>query len=291
MKYGCIDENRGAYPVRMMCRLLEVKPSGYYAWRRRGPSRTAKENERLKAQIATVHAESDGVYGSPKVRDELLESGQQVGRHRIARLMREMGLVGCPKKRYKVTTDSRHSVLVADNHLAQDFTATAPNQRWVADITFISTCEGWLYLAVILDLYSRAVVGWSMSTRITRHLVMRALTMALTRRELGPELMHHSDKGSQYASYDFRDLLDKHGIVCSMSGTGNAYDNAAMESFFALLKRERVYRRPRYATRQAARTDIFDYIERFYNRQRRHGSAGRMSPLNYEVSALNQSVH
>ena len=148
-----------------------------------------------------------------------------------------------------------------------------------------------MYLAVILDLYSRAIVGWSMSTRITRHLVMQALTMALTRRELGPELMHHSDKGSQYASHDFRGLLDEHGIVCSMSGTGNAYDNAAMESFFALLKRERVYRRPRYATRQAARTDIFDYIERFYNRQRRHGSAGRMSPLNYEASALKQSVH
>ena len=291
MKYACIDANRATFPVRMMCRLLDVKSGGYYAWRRREPSRTTVENERLKAEIATIHAESDGVYGSPKVRDELLERGQQVGRHRVARLMRELGLYGCPKKRYKVTTDSRHNLLVADNHIARDFTATAPNQRWVADITFIDTREGWLYLAVIMDLYSRAIVGWSMSTRITRHLVMQALNMALMQRELGPELLHHSDKGSQYASYDFRNLLEEHGILCSMSGTGNAYDNAAMESFFALLKRERVYRRPRYESRQQARTDLFDYIERFYNRQRRHGAAGGVSPMQYEAVTLNRRVH
>ena len=242
-------------------------------------------------EISAVHAESDGVYGSPKIRDELLDRGEYVGRHRIARLMRELGLYGCPKKRYKVTTDSRHNLLVADNHLAQDFTATAPNQRWVADITYIRTREGWLYLAVILDLYSRMIVGWSMGNRITRHIVMQALTMALNRRDAGQELMHHSDKGSQYASYDFQNLLDEHGIMCSMSGTGNAFDNAAMESFFGLLKRERVYRRPVYATRQLARTDIFDYIERFYNRQRRHGSAGRMSPATFEEIALNETVH
>lgn len=200
--------------------------------------------------------------------------------------MRELGLYGCPKKRCKVTTDTRHSLLVADNHLAQDFTATAPNQRWVADITYVRTREGWLYLAVILDLFSRAIVGWSMGSRITRHLVMQALIMALNWRETEPELMHHSYKGSQSASYDFQKLLEEHGIVCPMSGTGNAYDNVAMESFFGLLKRERVYRRPVCASRQQARTDLFDYIERFYNRQRRHGSAGRISPLKQEEMML-----
>jgi len=290
VRYACIESQRRQFPVRMMCRLLRVKASGFYAWRRRGPSRRARDDERLKRRICAVHAESDGVYGSPKVRDELLDAGERVGRHRVARLMRELGLNGCPKKRYKVTTDSDHGFNVAPNRLARDFTATAPNQRWVADITYIRTAEGWLYLAVVLDLYSRAVVGWSMSHRITRELVLRALLMALW--SLHPEsgLVHHSDRGSQYASGDFQDLLAAHGIVCSMSGTGNCYDNAAMESFFGLLKRERVNRR-RYRTRQEARTDVFDYIERFYNRQRRHGSAGGMSPFAYEESALNQPVH
>lgn len=290
MKYVCIEFQRDEYPVRMMCRLLEVKASGFYAWRRRGPSRRARDDERLKERISEVHAESDGIYGSPKVRDELLENGEQVGRHRVARLMRELGLKGCPKKRYKVTTNSNHGFAVAPNHLEQDFTATAPNQRWVADITQIRTGEGWLYLAVVLDLFSRAIVGWSMSHRITRDLVVKALLMALWRRNPNDELLHHSDRGSQYASGDFQGLLDAHDIVCSMSGTGNCYDNAAMESFFGLLKRERVNRR-RYRTRQQARTDTFDYIERFYNRKRRHGSAGRMSPLDYEESVLNQPVH
>lgn len=290
MKYACIESQRQQFAVRMMCRLLQVKPSSFYAWRRRGPSQHAKEDKRLKQRICAVHAESDGVYGSPKVRDELLDSGERVGRHRVARLMRELGLKGCPKKRYKVTTDSDHGFAIAPNHLDREFTATAPNQRWVADITYIRTGEGWLYLAVILDLFSRAIVGWSMSHRITRDLVLKALLMALWRRHPNGELMHHSDRGSQYASGDFQNLLEEHGIECSMSGTGNCYDNAAMESFFALLKRERVYRR-HYRTRAEARTDVFDYIERFYNRKRRHGSAGGMSPLDYEESALNQPVH
>jgi putative transposase len=237
-----------------------------------------------------MHAGSDGVYGSPKIRDELLDAGESVGKHRVARLMRELGLVGCPKRHYRVTTDSNHDFTVAPNHLARDFTATAPDQRWVADITYIRTAEGWLYLAVVLDLYSRAIVGWSMSHRMNRELVLNALLMALWRRHPEGELLHHSDRGSQYASGDFQALLETHGIVCSMSGTGSCYDNAAMESFFALLKRERVHRR-RYQTRQQARTDVFDYIERFYNRQRRHGSAGRMSPLDYEEFTLNQPVH
>lgn len=290
MKYGCIESQRCQFPVRMMCRLLHVKISGFYAWRRGGANRHAQEDERLKRRICAVHAESDGVYGSPKVRDELLDTGERVGKHRVARLMRELGLKGCPKKRYKVKTDSDHGFKVAPDHLERDFTATAPNQRWVADITYICTGEGWLYLAVVLDLYSRAVVGWSMSHRITRDLVFKALLMALWRRRPNGEFLHHSDRGSQYASGDFQDLLDEHGVVCSMGSTGDCYDNATMESFFGLLKRERVYRR-RYQTRQEARTDVFDYIERFYNRQWRHGSAGRMSPLDYEELTLKQPVH
>ena len=224
MKYECIEGQRQWFPVLMMCRLLDVTASSFYAWRRRGPSRRVKEDERLKRRIGEVHAESDGVYGSPKVLDELLDDGERVGKHRVARLMRELGLKGCPKKRYKVTTDSDHGFSVAPNHLARDFTATAPNQRWVADITYIRTGEGWLYLAVVLDLYSRVIVGWSMSHRITRDLVLKALLMALWRRHPEEDLVHHSDRGSQYASSDFQALLDEHGIVCSMSGTGNCYD-------------------------------------------------------------------
>ena len=224
MKYECIEGQRQWFPVLMMCRLLDVTASSFYAWRRRGPSRRAKEDERLKRRIGEVHAESDGVYGSPKVLDELLDDGERVGKHRVARLMRELGLKGCPKKRCKVTTDSDHGFSVAPNHLARDFTATAPNQRWVADITYIRTGEGWLYLAVVLDLYSRAIVGWSMSHRITRDLVLKALLMALWRRHPEEDLVHHSDRGSQYAGSDFQALLDEHGIVCSMSGTGNCYD-------------------------------------------------------------------
>ena len=197
MKYECIEGQRQWFPVLMMCRLLDVTASSFYAWRRRGPSRRAKEDERLKRRIGEVHAESDGVYGSPKVLDELLDDGERVGKHRVARLMRELGLKGCPKKRYKVTTDSDHGFSVAPNHLARDFTATAPNQRWVADITYIRTGEGWLYLAVVLDLYSRAIVGWSMSHRITRDLVLKALLMALWRRHPEEDLVHHSDRGSQ----------------------------------------------------------------------------------------------
>lgn len=290
MKYRCVAEHRHDLPVAMMCRLLDIKPSGFYAWSRRPVSRRARDNGRLKKQIDSIYAESDGVYGSRKVRDELLTLGFRAGKHRVARLMREMGLKGCPKKRYKVTTQSDHGFRVAPNSLERSFTADRPNQRWAADITYIRTAEGWLYLAVVMDLYSKAIVGWSMSHRITRDIVLRALLMALSARRPDAGLLHHSDRGSQYASGDFQDLLDEHGIECSMSGTGNCYDNAVVESWFGLLKRERVNRR-RYATRQEARLDVFDYIERFYNRRRPHGAAGRMSPLEYEAKTLNQTAH
>ena len=290
MKYECVAELKGEFPVQMMCRLLMVKPTGFYAWKRRPPSHRSIANERLKKQITQVHAESDGVYGSRKVKDELLLLGFLAGWHRIARLMGELGLYGCPRKRYRVTTQSKHGYQIAPNRLKQDFSADAPNQKWVADITYIRTQEGWLYLAAVLDLYSMAVIGWSMSDRINRQLAMDALQMAVAQRRPGTDLIHHSDRGSQYASTDYQKLLKAQGISGSMSGTGNCYDNAAMESWFGLLKRERVNRRS-YRTRAGARQDVFDYIERFYNRRRPHASAGRMSPLMYEAATLNQPVH
>ncbi len=206
--------------------------------------------------------------------------------------MRLAGLRGCPKRRFRVTTKRDPGHPVAENLLHQDFTAEAPNQSWASDITYLSTRQGWLYLAVVMDLYSRRIVGWSMSREISRHLVMDALTMAIDSRRPGGDLIHHSDRGSQYTSDDFRDQLDKHEIQCSMSGRGNCYDNAVVESFFGLLKRERV-NRVRYRTREEARADVFDYIECFYNRKRRHGYLGNISPVAFEkkTCGLYETVH
>jgi len=233
-------------------------------------------------EIRIIHAKSMGTYGNLRVRAELRDQGQACGRHRVARLMRSAGLQGIPRRRFRRTTTSTHKLPVAPNRLKQDFSATAPNQRWVADITYVRTGEGWLYLAVILDLYSRKVVGWATSTRLQRDLVLEALKMAVGRRTLGSGLMHHSDRGSQYASQDFQSLLKEVGIACSMSGTGHCYDNAVAESFFATLKRERVYR-VQYRTRADATDDLFQFIEVFYNRQRRHSSVGFRSPAHVET--------
>jgi putative transposase len=226
------------------------------------------------------------------MRAELNDEGYPCGRHKVARLMRKAGLKGCPKRRFKVTTKRDPSHPVADNLLEQDFTAEGPNERWASDITYISTQQGWLYLAVVMDLYSRRIVGWSMSRWISRHLVIDALNMAISQRLPDGALIHHSDRGAQYTSDDFRDELDKHGIQCSMSARGNCYDNAVVESFFGLLKRERV-NRTRYLTRDEARTDVFDYIERFYNRKRRHGRLGNISPMAFEerTGGQFQTVH
>jgi len=267
-----------------MCRLLRVSASGYYAWRHRPDSTRMRENRKLLGEIGTIHAKSTGTYGSLRVRAELLDKGHDCGRHRVARLMRTAGIQGIPKRRFRRTTKSSPALPVVPNLLAQDFTAAEPNQRWVADITYIRTGEGWLYLAVVLDLYSRKVVGWSLSPRLQRDLVLEALKMAIGRRPPLPGLIHHSDRGSQYASHDFQKLLRDHGIACSMSGAGNCYDNAVVESFFALLKRERVYRQT-YRTRAEATTDIFQYIEIFYNRERRHSCASLMSPEQFETAA------
>lgn len=287
MRYRCIDRRRDQYPVRMMCRLLGVSRSGYYAWRVRPESERAQTDRQLIRAIRRFHAESDGVYGAPKITAELRAEGYQCGRHKVARLMRQAGLRGCPKRRFKVTTQRDPNHPVADNLLGQDFTADGPNERWASDITYISTHQGWLYLAVVMDLYSRRIVGWSMNRWNSRHLVIDALNMAIDQRLPDDALIHHSDRGAQYTSDDFRAELDKHGIQCSMSARGNCYDNAVVESFFGLLKRERV-NRTRYLTRDEARADVFDYIERFYNRKRRHGRLGNISPAAFEARAKGQ---
>ena len=292
MRYRCIHRRRSQYPVKLMCRVLRVSSSGYYAWRIRPESQRAKTNRELAQVIRRVHAESKQVYGRPKVTAELKAEGYGCGQRKVGRLMRIAGLRGCPQRRFQVTTQSDPSHPVASNLLRQDFTAEAPNQRWAADITYISTHQGWLYLAVVMDLYSRRIIGWSMDRWISRHLVMDALSMALDQRQPKGDLIHHSDRGSQYTSDDFRDELEAHGIECSMSGRGNCYDNAVVESFFGLLKRERV-NRVRYRTREEARADIFEYIECFYNRKRRHGYLGNISPVAFEERTIGryETVH
>jgi putative transposase len=224
-----------------------------------------------------------------KITAELKEEDHLCGRHKVARLMRIVGLKGCPKQTFKVTTQRDPSHPVADILLKQDFTAEGPNERWASDITYISTHQGWLFLAVVMDLYSRRIVGWSMDRWINRHLVIDALNMAIGQRCPGAELIHHSDRGSQYTSDDFRDELDLHSIQCSMSARGNCYDNAVVESFFGLMKRERI-NRTRYLTRDEAKADIFDYIERFYNRKRRHGYLGNISPATFEEQPVYRSL-
>ena len=292
MKYACIERRRSDYPIRMMCRLLRVSASGYYAWRIRPESPRAKTDRELVSKIKRIHAQSKGVYGSPRIRAELASEGNQVGRNRVARLMRLERLQGCPRRRFRVTTQRNPTHRVARNLLQQNFTAAAPNQRWVADITYISTHRGCIYLAIVLDLYSRRIVGWSMSRWMNRRIVVDALRMAISARQPEGKLIHHSDRGGQYTSDDFRNELAKHGIEASMSSTGNCYDNAVAESFFGLLKRERV-NRVRYRTREEARADIFEYIEVFYNRSRRHGYLGNISPAEFEqrTVGLYETVH
>ena len=233
--------------------------------------------------IKEIHQESKGEYGSPKIHQELRRRGTRCGQNRVARLMRKDGLKAKTIRKFKATTNSNHSLPVAENLLNRDFMPAEPNKAWVADITYIWTNEGWLYLAIVIDLYSRAVVGWSMSERMTRTLVMDAFTLAVKRRNPSPGLIHHSDRGSQYASADFHKLLAKYGTICSMSRKGNCWDYAAAESFFAILKRALIYHN-KYQTRVKARQSIFDYIERFYNRKRIHSTLGYRTP--YEIDQL-----
>jgi len=279
VRYQRIDRRRTSYPVRLMCRSLRVSASGYYAWRVRAESDRTVYDRELTRAIRRIHADSDGTYGSPRVHADLKAEGFNCGRAKVDRLMRKAGLKGCPKRRFRVTSRGGH--VTASNLLEQDFSAETTNRRWASDTTFIWTGQGWLYLAVVMDLYSRRIVGWSMSQRNSRHLVHNALSMALSQRHVEGELIHHSDRGAQYLSDDYQALLKKHGISCSLSGAGSCYDNAVVESFFASLKRERIKRR-KYRTRDQARADVFDYIERFYNRQRRHSYVGNISPVEFE---------
>lgn len=269
-----------AYAVRMMCRLLKVSASGYYDWRDRPASCRDQANARLLEQICTIHAESDGVYGSPKVWEELVKRGARCSENRVARLMRGERLQGIPAVRRWWGRKSGERPGAVINHLARDFAATEPNTKWVTDITYIRTGEGWLYLAVVLDLATRRVIGWSMRQNLDRDLVLQAVLMALWQRPKDSPVILHSDRGTQYTSHDYQAFLKDHGVLSSMSGVGSCYDNAVAESFFGLLKRERVNRR-RYWTRAEARADVFDYIERFYNRQRSHSYTEGLPPARY----------
>jgi putative transposase len=268
-------------PVTTLCRVLEVSRSGFYAWEDRDPSKRSMDDEKLCVEIVAIHKASRGTYGSPRVHAELQALGIAVSRKRVARLMRTLGLESPRKKRFKATTDSKHDMPVADNVLDRQFEVEAPDLAWVTDITYVWTDEGWLYLAAILDLFSRRVVGFAMSDRIDRALVLQALKLAAGRRVPNAGLTHHSDRGSQYASSDYRKALGDLDIVCSMSRKGNCWDNAVAESFFATLKTELVYRR-RFATRAEAREVIFDFIETFYNSHRRHSTLGYLSPMEFE---------
>jgi putative transposase len=284
VKFGFIQTEKATYPVRMLCRTLQVSTSGFYAWCRRGLSLRAQEDAALKVEVRAAHAASDKTYGSPRILEDLKADGKHVGRKRVARLMREEGIEGQRKRRFRVTTDSRHSHPVAENHLNRDFTTSAPNTIWVSDITYIWTREGWMYLAAILDLFSRRVVGWSMDSRLDQTLALDALGMALSTRRPEPGLLHHSDRGVQYAGGDYQKQLRERGIACSMSRKGDCWDNAVAESFFSTLKAELVHRTD-YVTRSQAKASVFEYIETFYNPRRRHSALGYVSPVQYELAA------
>jgi len=281
VKFAFIAVEKARFPICVLCTALGVSRAGFYAWQERAPSWHAQTDERLGLEIAAIHGESRQRYGSPRVHAELVDRGQRTSRKRVARLMRDRGLAGRRRRRFRTTTDSRHAFPVAPNVLARQFERGTPDVAWVTDITYIPTGEGWLYLAVILDLCSRIVVGWALSERITRDLTLDALAMALVRRRPRPGLLHHSDRGSQYASGDYQQVLAAAGIVSSMSRRGNCWDNAVAESFFATVKVELVHDAT-WATRAAARAELFEYIEVFYNGQRRHSSLGYLSPRAFE---------
>jgi transposase InsO family protein len=284
-----MEDYRGQFSIPAMARVLEVSTSGYYSWRRREVSRRSEANRKLLVQIKAIHAESDATYGSPRIHRELQARGIRCGENRVARLMRLHQVRPKQVRRYKATTDSGHGLPVAENHLDRQLDPEKPNEAWAADITFVWTREGWLYLAVVMDLFSRRIIGWSMQSRLKRELVIDALKMATGSRYIGSSLLCHSDQGSQYASGDYQALLAGASIVCSMSRKGDCWDNAPVESFFATLKRERVYHR-RYETREEARTDLFQYVEVWYNRKRRHSSLGYLSPADYETRYASQGL-
>jgi putative transposase len=282
MKYRFIEKQRKRYSVSCLCLMLGIKRSSYYAWNKRKPSQREQNNQALIEHIRRIHKKYRKTYGSPRIYAQLRKQGYTCSKKRVARLMRQDGLQGQRKYRKVFTTNSRHTFPVAPNLLNREFQAEKPNQKWVGDITYIPTQEGWLYLASILDLYSRRIVGWATSDLIDASLVEKALRMALYQRRPGRGLLHHSDRGSQYASHQIGDILAANHILVSMSGKGNCYDNAVMESFWGTLKNEWVNYQ-NYQTRSQARTDIFSYIEGFYNTVRLHSTLGYLSPAEFEA--------
>jgi putative transposase len=290
VRYSFIQENTGSYRLNLLCQVMGVSERGYNDWWRREtqPSKREVENQSLKERIVAFHCGSRMTYGYRRIQADLKANGQNINKKRVARLMKQEGLQGVRKGNFKVvTTDSNHNRAVVQNHLEQNFQTDSPNQKWAADFSYIPTLEGWLYLAVVLDLFSRKVIGWAFSSYMTDDLCTKALQMALQNRRFNlshqpsNQLIHHSDRGSQYASYNYRDLLEKHHLTPSMSRKGNCYDNAVVESFFATLKTEEVYAN-QYLTRQQAQTSLYSYIEGFYNRTRRHSTLGNLSPLDFE---------
>jgi putative transposase len=292
MKFAFIVDHTAEFHITTMCRVLAVSKAGYYAWVNRPPSARADANMQLTLDIAMVHEWSRGTYGSPRVHVELAALGQTTSVNRIARLMQADGIRVRPRRGFRVTTDSHHAHPIAPNTLDRQF-AVAPtdvlNQVWVGDITYLTTRDGWLYLAVVLDLASRRVIGWAMRHTLAGELTRDALTMALTSRRPAPGGLYHSDRGSQYAAGDFQALLTDHAMTCSMSGVGDCWDNAVAESFFATLKRE-LADRADWHTRDEARTAVFEYIEVWYNQQRRHSSLGYLSPVDYEQQLASEQA-
>ena len=284
MRFHFVEAEKAYYPVRLRCRCLSVSRSGDYAWRSRAPSARSRADARLKVESSRMHSASRHTYGSPRILRDLHDEGHRVSRKRVARLMRELALAGRYKRRFRTPTDSRHRFPVAPNVLLRDFDVDAPNPPWVPEITYVATLEGWLYLAVILDLFSRRVVGFAMSERIDRALVLEALQQALVRRPNVRDLTHHSDRGSQYASGAYREALDSAGITWRMSRRGNSWDHAVAENFFETLKRELLYLLP-LKTRADARAAVAEYIEDFYNVRRRHSSRDYMSSIEFELKS------
>ena len=267
--------------MRKMCEVLEMSRGGFYTWLRNPESERSRSNRALLSEIRIAFDRSRQTYGSPRLAVELNESGVSCSENRVARLMRLSGIRAIGKRKYRVTTNSKHNHPVAENLLNRNFSTDHPNEVWLSDITYVWTTEGWLYLAGVIDLYSRMLVGWSMGPRVTAELTLKALRQAIRRRDVKPDLMHHSDRGGQYAATEYQKLLKKTEMICSMSRKGDCWDNAPIESFFATLKTELVYRE-QFKTKQEAKTKIFEYIEVFYNRQRRHSTLGYKSPVDFE---------
>jgi len=289
VKYQYVKGNIGEYSVSELCRVLNVSSSGYYHWLKHPISNRAKRDIELSEKIINIHKQAKSRYGSPRIHQSLLKQGEQVGRKRVIRLMKQHGLRAVGKRKFKATTNSKHNNPVADNKLNQQFNVAKPNHFWAGDISYIATDEGWLYLAVVIDLFSRKVIGWAMDKRMTRQLVIDALLMAYWRRKPKGNVIHHSDRGVQYASSDFQKKLKQIGFSCSMSAKGCCYDNAVVESFFHSLKVELVYCQ-QFKTREEAKSEIFQFIEMFYNKQRLHSTLGYCSPEEYEMQYWEKNV-